>query len=249
VLQYEEHKFRAHYHQCSVCGKSYPSDRLLSIHISELHDNYFAALSKRKPSYCCLVLGCNAMFWNNADRRSHLVKEHEYHPSYDFHNPKRYLQKSRKKVPSAAFPKGPVDCCTMDTDVAGTAMPVISGETGNKSTSTGGNRAQRRAEKRTQHASAGSENLRPYDATPYAPAGSSSLPRTVTDTDTASDAALCAGRKNVHSSPSAPGSLAEAMAVSDTDGVIEALTAGLRNMNVKVPSKISFGHKKRHGHS
>jgi hypothetical protein len=39
------------------------------------------------------------------------------------------------------------------------------------------------------------------------------------------------------------------MAVSDTDGVIEVLTAGVRNMNVKVPSKISFGHKKRHGHS
>lgn len=69
------------------------ADRLLSLHISELHDNYFAVASKKKPLYCCLVEKCEQLFWSDSDRRKHLIDQHLFHVSYDFHNPKKFLKK------------------------------------------------------------------------------------------------------------------------------------------------------------
>jgi hypothetical protein len=96
LRKYAEHKFQCHQHQCSVCGKSFLSDRQLSIHISELHDSYFAAMAQRSPSFECLVEGCTVLSWSDAARRKHLLGDHKFHPSFDFHNPKRHQQQYQK---------------------------------------------------------------------------------------------------------------------------------------------------------
>ena len=36
------------YHRCSVCGAPQPTERLLDIHLSEIHDSFFAAQAARK---------------------------------------------------------------------------------------------------------------------------------------------------------------------------------------------------------
>ena len=36
------------YHRCSVCGAPQPTARLLDIHLSEIHDSFFAAQAARK---------------------------------------------------------------------------------------------------------------------------------------------------------------------------------------------------------
>jgi len=36
------------YHRCSVCGAPQPTARLLDIHLSEMHDSFFAAQAARK---------------------------------------------------------------------------------------------------------------------------------------------------------------------------------------------------------
>ncbi|KAJ1433626.1 hypothetical protein B484DRAFT_447192 [Ochromonadaceae sp. CCMP2298] len=96
LRKYAEHRFQCHQHQCSVCGKSFLSDRQLSIHISELHDSYFAAMAQRSPSFECLVEACTVMSWSDTERRKHLLGDHKFHPSFDFHNPKRHQQKHQK---------------------------------------------------------------------------------------------------------------------------------------------------------
>mmetsp|Transcript_13461 Transcript_13461/g.22457 ORF Transcript_13461/g.22457 Transcript_13461/m.22457 type:complete len:364 (+) Transcript_13461:48-1139(+) len=98
LSKYEEHKFKYHQHICSVCSRSFLTDRLLSIHISELHDHYFAAMvRKKKATYECLVEGCTTLLWSDEERRCHLISHHAYHPSYDFHNPKKYLRRYRRR--------------------------------------------------------------------------------------------------------------------------------------------------------
>ena len=36
------------YHRCSACGAPQPTARLLDIHLSEMHDSFFAAQAARK---------------------------------------------------------------------------------------------------------------------------------------------------------------------------------------------------------
>ena len=36
------------YHRCSVCGAPQPTARLLDVHLSEMHDSFFAAQAARK---------------------------------------------------------------------------------------------------------------------------------------------------------------------------------------------------------
>lgn len=67
------------YH-CSQCHNIYPNDHLLDLHIQEIHDSYFQIkLSRKKEAqYSCLVLNCKDLFWNDFDRRKHLMNVHGY---------------------------------------------------------------------------------------------------------------------------------------------------------------------------
>lgn len=89
--------FNAHFHQCSVCKRSFLSDRLLSIHISEIHDSFFSVMAARRPSYVCLVAGCPTISISNDERRSHLREVHMFPLTYDFHEPAKYRRRGRKK--------------------------------------------------------------------------------------------------------------------------------------------------------
>lgn len=85
-FQFEAHFFSFHSFQCSFCQRSFVSDRLLSIHLSERHDTYFAVMSSRAPSYACLVDSCSCKFFTSAERRKHLVTLHSFPRSFTFEN-------------------------------------------------------------------------------------------------------------------------------------------------------------------
>ncbi len=90
VQSYDLHVNKFHMNRCSICTADFASDRLLDMHISELHDSYFAVLSKKKASYCCVVEGCEVMSWSNKERRKHLLNDHQFPRTYDFHRPAKY---------------------------------------------------------------------------------------------------------------------------------------------------------------
>lgn len=52
----EKHYQIAHQHVCNQCKSTFPTHHLLDMHLSEQHDSYFKALSKRKPMYQCVLV-------------------------------------------------------------------------------------------------------------------------------------------------------------------------------------------------
>lgn len=77
-----------HKNKCSVCRKSFPTFKILDIHILENHDNYFKTLSLKQKMYKCLVDECNKVFWRNSDRMKHLVDSHHFPTNFHFDNNK-----------------------------------------------------------------------------------------------------------------------------------------------------------------
>lgn len=196
-------------------------------------------MSKKKASFCCLVQGCDHLFWTNTERRAHLVLEHKYHPSYDFHNPKRFLQQYRKKsvvaMDQASDRRDAVKpgATSLDTvDVGSNAGQVKCDVNGSNCSQP--NRAQRRMEKRMQYAS----------TTDNASSGAA------TDNSTGSTGRVEMNRSgDSYAQEEVEGVVADEMGmeVQADDAGIEALTAGMCAVSVKVPRKISFGRRKRHG--
>ena len=90
------HYNQYHFHTCSECNRCYPNERLLSLHISELHDSYFYVMSLKKPSYVCLVDGCNVLSISDEARTLHLKNYHLFPKSFQFHHPIRKKKKKNK---------------------------------------------------------------------------------------------------------------------------------------------------------
>ena len=64
--------------QCSVCLSVMPTPYLLSIHISEQHDSFFASqATQRMHVFRCLVEGCSSTFSSAAQRHQHLTDLHQ----------------------------------------------------------------------------------------------------------------------------------------------------------------------------
>ncbi|KAJ5068666.1 zinc finger protein [Anaeramoeba ignava] len=78
IEDYQNHYDHSHRNTCYSCGKIFPSEYLLDLHVRETHDTLFKLLSKRKPSYKCFVETCNATFWSPKKRAEHLVHIHNY---------------------------------------------------------------------------------------------------------------------------------------------------------------------------
>ena len=61
LAEFEDHYNARHTACCSVCSRVYPTSRLLSIHVSEVHDSFFQAKVARgypmvnSSTYCVLV--------------------------------------------------------------------------------------------------------------------------------------------------------------------------------------------------
>ncbi|KAI4348320.1 hypothetical protein L6164_009055 [Bauhinia variegata] len=100
---FEDHYNARHSASCSVCSRVYPTSRLLSIHVSEVHDSFFQAkVARGYPMYECLVEGCGLKFKNYKSRQQHLVDKHKFPTSYEFFKKaarpsKKQRQKQQRK--------------------------------------------------------------------------------------------------------------------------------------------------------
>ncbi len=69
---------RSSQQQCSTCHAVLPTPYLLSLHVSEQHDSFFASqAAQRMPVFQCLVEGCNSRFCLAAHRHQHLTDFHQ----------------------------------------------------------------------------------------------------------------------------------------------------------------------------
>lgn len=90
ITKLENHIYYCHRYQCSQCHKSFPSDHLLSIHLSERHDNYFRIMAKKLPSFVCYVEDCKSVFKNLNDRKVHMINVHQFPESFEFDSKERH---------------------------------------------------------------------------------------------------------------------------------------------------------------
>uniref|UniRef100_W5M9Y2 Zinc finger protein 511 n=1 Tax=Lepisosteus oculatus TaxID=7918 RepID=W5M9Y2_LEPOC len=86
---YEHHYNALHRNVCGHCRRSFPSGRLLDIHIPEWHDALFQVLAERQNMYQCLVEGCDVKLKTSGERKDHLIKKHSYPPDFRFDKPKK----------------------------------------------------------------------------------------------------------------------------------------------------------------
>ncbi len=69
---------RSSQQQCCMCHSVLPTPYLLSVHISEQHDSFFASqAAQRMPVFQCLVEGCNNSFCSAVQRHQHLTDLHQ----------------------------------------------------------------------------------------------------------------------------------------------------------------------------
>ncbi|KAI5672192.1 hypothetical protein M9H77_12556 [Catharanthus roseus] len=95
---FEDHYMARHSASCSVCSRVYPTSRLLSIHVSEVHDSFFQAkVARGFPMYECLVEGCGVKLKNYKSRQQHLVDKHKFPTSFEFFKKAPPSKKQRQK--------------------------------------------------------------------------------------------------------------------------------------------------------
>ncbi|KAM5141160.1 zinc finger protein 511 [Mantella aurantiaca] len=94
---YEHHYNTLHRNVCSTCKRSFPSSRLLDIHILEWHDALFDIMAEKTNMFQCLVEGCLEKFKTSAERKNHLVKTHLYPSDFRFDKPKKSKNKKQQE--------------------------------------------------------------------------------------------------------------------------------------------------------
>lgn len=95
---FEDHYSARHTASCSVCSRVYPTQRLLSIHVSEKHDSFFKAkVARGFDMYECLVETCGLKFKNYKARHQHLVDKHKFPASFEFYKKAHQSKKQRQK--------------------------------------------------------------------------------------------------------------------------------------------------------
>ncbi|TKY63055.1 Zinc finger, C2H2 [Spatholobus suberectus] len=95
---FENHYNARHTASCSVCSRVYPTSRLLSIHVSEVHDSFFQAkVARGYDMYECLVERCGLKFKSYNSRQQHLVDKHKFPTSFDFFKKAQPSKKQRLK--------------------------------------------------------------------------------------------------------------------------------------------------------
>ncbi|KAH9623243.1 hypothetical protein KSS87_004152 [Heliosperma pusillum] len=96
---FEDHYNARHTASCSVCSRVYPTQRLLSIHVSEMHDSFFQAkVARGFPMYECLVETCGLKFKSYKARHRHLVDKHKFPFSFEFSKKVHQSKKERQKL-------------------------------------------------------------------------------------------------------------------------------------------------------
>ncbi|GJU09556.1 zinc finger protein 511 [Tanacetum coccineum] len=98
LAEFEDHYNARHTACCSVCSRVYPTSRLLSIHVSEVHDSFFQAkVARGYPMYECLVEGCGEKLKSYKSRHQHLIDKHSFPSSFEFFKKTRASKKGRVK--------------------------------------------------------------------------------------------------------------------------------------------------------
>ncbi|KAI0499478.1 hypothetical protein KFK09_017682 [Dendrobium nobile] len=98
---FEDHYHARHMSACSICSRVYPTSRLLSIHVSEAHDSFFAAkVAHGFPMYECLVEGCGAKLKSYKSRQQHLIDKHKFPSSFEFKKakPSKHQRQNKEHV-------------------------------------------------------------------------------------------------------------------------------------------------------
>ncbi|GFF87585.1 C2H2 type zinc finger domain protein, partial [Aspergillus lentulus] len=76
---YEVHYLQTHVNRCSECGKNFPTDRFLNLHIEENHDPLVAAKrDKGEKTYSCFIEDCDRKCSSPQKRRMHLIDKHMF---------------------------------------------------------------------------------------------------------------------------------------------------------------------------
>ncbi|ORX48455.1 hypothetical protein BCR36DRAFT_329547 [Piromyces finnis] len=78
IEDYEAHYSLTHKYYCSICNVTLMTEKLLNIHLQELHDTFFEVLSQRKNMYQCLMQDCEEKFKNAEERKQHLIEKHNF---------------------------------------------------------------------------------------------------------------------------------------------------------------------------
>ncbi|RDX85020.1 Zinc finger protein [Mucuna pruriens] len=95
---FENHYNARHTASCSVCSRVYPTSRLLSIHVSEVHDSFFQAkVARGYDMYECLVERCGLKFKSYNNRRQHLIDKHKFPTTFEFFKKAQPSKKQRLK--------------------------------------------------------------------------------------------------------------------------------------------------------
>ncbi|KAJ9258485.1 hypothetical protein DTO212C5_8720 [Paecilomyces variotii] len=84
--EYEVHYVQVHVNRCSECGKNFPTELFLNLHIEENHDALVAARRERgEKTYGCFVEGCDRKCSTPQKRRMHLIDKHMFPRTYNFY--------------------------------------------------------------------------------------------------------------------------------------------------------------------
>ncbi|RAH64423.1 uncharacterized protein BO66DRAFT_396174 [Aspergillus aculeatinus CBS 121060] len=83
---YEVHYRQSHVNRCSQCGKNFPTDRFLNLHIEENHDAIVATRRERgEKTYGCFIEDCERKCSTPQKRRMHLIDKHMFPKTYNFY--------------------------------------------------------------------------------------------------------------------------------------------------------------------
>ncbi|KAL4883294.1 hypothetical protein BJY04DRAFT_185286 [Aspergillus karnatakaensis] len=83
---YEVHYQQAHVNRCTECGRNFPTELLLNLHIEENHDPLAAARRERgEKTYGCFVENCERKCSTPQKRRMHLIDKHMFPKTYNFY--------------------------------------------------------------------------------------------------------------------------------------------------------------------
>ncbi|KAF9560076.1 hypothetical protein EC968_006351 [Mortierella alpina] len=82
---YEHHYEINHRHICETCGKPFPGEKWLELHIHEVH-NIMVKIKREKgeKTYRCFVENCDRLCSTATKRRMHLIDKHQYPKQFNF---------------------------------------------------------------------------------------------------------------------------------------------------------------------
>jgi hypothetical protein len=98
IHECNEHYQEHHVFCCRECPQVMPNDRLLDMHLQEVHDSFFAvSLDHGKVHLSCLIEDCPQEFASDDIRHKHLHQTHGYPKWFRFHSRR---QSRRQRSPS-----------------------------------------------------------------------------------------------------------------------------------------------------